>query len=265
MAKYPPHWEFRSVCITVCVVVLASTIIYGFSAQAGVKLADSPTAMSSFASPNQDEGGDHSNSPHAKSSVASQHQGSMIAGPLRAVTQDPGLPGPNQVVIRRPQGPPTIELTEPDPLGRVGRVTCSACHSIRAPDFNNQSVAQLDEFHQGMTFTHGQLTCYSCHNPDHSDALRLADGRTVQYADVMQLCAQCHGKKSTDFEHGIHGGMTGYWDLRRGGRVRNNCIDCHDPHAPKFPTMQPTFKPRERFAAPSHKADHGHESFDPRH
>lgn len=150
-----------------------------------------------------------------------------------------------RVAIRRPSGPPFIELQQPDPLGRTGRVSCSTCHSIRAPNLENRAPKDLKQFHQDMPLRHGNLACYVCHNPHDSDTLRLADGTAVRYADVMSLCAQCHGDKVRDYARGSHGGMTGYWDLRRGGRLRNNCIDCHDPHVPKFPLMRPTFKPRD--------------------
>jgi hypothetical protein len=77
--------------------------------------------------------------------------------------------------------------------------------------------------------------------------LRLADGRSLPYSDVMSLCAQCHGPQFRDYQHGAHGGMTGYWDLSKGGRTRNSCIDCHDPHAPKYPTVTPARGPNDRF------------------
>ncbi|MCA9290696.1 MAG: hypothetical protein KDA25_06185, partial [Phycisphaerales bacterium] len=103
----------------------------------------------------------------------------------------------------------------------------------------------------GMSFVHGDLACYSCHNPDDANTLRRADQTTVAYPDVKTLCAQCHGAKARDYDHGAHGGMNGYWDLTRGPRTRNTCIDCHDPHVPKFPMMIPTFKPRDRFLTPA--------------
>ena len=165
----------------------------------------------------------------------------------------PPVERPHQfpVTIRRPSGPPLIELQQPDHLGRVGRVTCSTCHTTRAPNLENRKPSDLKQFHQDMPMAHGELTCYACHNPNDSDTLRLADGSVVAYTDVMNMCAQCHGFQAKKYARGFHGGMTGYWDLSRGGRVRNNCIDCHDPHVPKFPTMQPTFKPRDRFLTPS--------------
>ncbi|WP_372724465.1 hypothetical protein, partial [Novipirellula sp.] len=158
---------------------------------------------------------------------------------------------------RRPDGPPRIDSGVVDPQGRSGTIACSTCHSVREPNFANRSPADLDQFHQGMTFSHGSTTCYSCHHPDDADSLRLADSTKVQYVDVMTLCAQCHGPQYRDYQHGAHGGMNGYWDLTRGPQTRNNCIDCHDPHVPAFPQMQPTFKPRDRFLSPPADDAHG--------
>jgi len=143
-----------------------------------------------------------------------------------------------------------IELQQADPQGRPISIACSTCHGVRQPDFTNRRPADLEQFHQNMPMAHGNLACYACHNPSDTDTLRLADSSTVEYPDVLTLCAQCHGSQAEDYKHGVHGGMSGYWDLSRGPRVRNNCIDCHDPHVPKFPKMQPTFKPRDRFLAP---------------
>ena len=124
---------------------------------------------------------------------------------------------------------------------------------------NNRTPADLDQFHQQMNFVHGKLACYACHAPDDADRLHLADGTKVEYSQVMTLCGQCHGPQVRDYEHGAHGGMNGYWDLSRGPRTRNSCVDCHDPHVPKFPTMQPTFKPYDRFLSPPHASEAPHE------
>lgn len=152
------------------------------------------------------------------------------------------------VVVRKPAGPPRIELDGTDPQGRSGSVACSTCHSVREPNFENVSAETLDEFHRGMTFRHGKIACYACHNPDSSDELRLADGTSVAFTDVMALCSQCHSPQATAFAHGAHGGMNGYWDLRRGPQMKNNCVDCHDPHAPTYPKMIVGFKPKDRFS-----------------
>lgn len=145
-----------------------------------------------------------------------------------------------------------IDAGQKDMFGNAVMVNCSTCHSIRAPNLQTRAADALDEFHQGLIYNHGSLTCLSCHNPENYDTLRLADQSEIPYTDVMSLCAQCHGPQFRDYQHGAHGGMEGYWDLTKGGRTRNNCIDCHDPHAPRFPMMQPTFKPKDRFLGSPH-------------
>ncbi|MCG8649472.1 MAG: hypothetical protein MI861_06550, partial [Pirellulales bacterium] len=160
---------------------------------------------------------------------------------------------------RKPAGAPVLELVRPDPQGRTGSVACSTCHSVRDPDYSNRAPSDLKQFHQDMPLAHGTIACYSCHNPDDADTLRLADTTVVPYPEVMTLCAQCHGPQAKDYAHGVHGGMTGYWDTSRGPRSRNNCIDCHDPHVPAFPKMRPSFKAHDRFLEPvaAHVGDSG--------
>lgn len=166
------------------------------------------------------------------------------------------------VVIRRPTQTPRVKLGVFDAAGTELTAACSSCHHSRQSSSDNQTSADLQQFHQGLTFRHGAITCLSCHNKDDYDTLALANGRSLPYADVMQLCAQCHGPQTRDYEHGAHGGMSGHWDLSRGPRSRNNCIDCHDPHAPQFPHMKPRFKPIDRFLDSDH-SPHSKESHAP--
>jgi len=175
--------------------------------------------------------------------------GGVPAGSLEFVAHSlaTGTQAKFPIIIRRPDSPPRIDLGLVDASNKPITAACSTCHATRPANSNNRSPADLDEFHQSMTFAHGKVSCLSCHNPDNYDTLRLADGSAVEYADVMNLCAQCHGPQTRDYHHGAHGGMNGYWDRSRGPQTRNNCVDCHDPHAPSFPAMKPTFKPRDRF------------------
>lgn len=159
------------------------------------------------------------------------------------------------VQIRQPSGPPRVVTAVKDARGELVTVDCSTCHMTRPPNAENRTVKDLDEFHGGMAFSHGTVSCLSCHNPTDYDSLKLADGRRVEFPEVMTLCGQCHGPQMKDYEHGAHGGMNGYWDLSRGPRTKNNCVDCHNPHAPQFPRMQPTFKPRDRFLEPPRAED----------
>lgn len=151
------------------------------------------------------------------------------------------------VEIRKPSGPPRVATGQNDAHGNSVTVACSTCHTTRQPNHQNKAVKDLNEFHGGMAFSHGAVSCLSCHNSNDYDSLKLADGSRVEFTDVMTMCAQCHGPQMNDYLHGAHGGMNGHWDLTRGPQTKNNCIDCHNPHAPQFPKMQPTFKPKDRF------------------
>jgi len=140
---------------------------------------------------------------------------------------------------------PMILTDAVDFHGNPVSVTCSTCHSTREGNLGNKTAWDLDQFHQGLNYRHGNLTCLSCHHEDNYDQLRFSDGRAIEYSEVMQLCAQCHGPQFRDYQAGSHGGMSGYWDLNKGERVRNACVVCHDPHAPAYPLLQPVFKPKD--------------------
>lgn len=148
------------------------------------------------------------------------------------------------VTIHQATGEPWVDSGHIDSKGQSIMIACATCHDTRKPDLRTNNAALLDEFHQGMKFQHGSLSCMSCHHPEDYNSLKLADGQSVGFAQSMQLCAQCHGPQYQDYQKGSHGGMTGYWDLKQGPRERNHCIDCHDPHHPKYPLVMPVFPPK---------------------
>lgn len=171
----------------------------------------------------------------------------------------PATPLPQHpVVIRRPAGPPLVATARTNFQGQPVFASCSSCHTTTKPNLDTRRTEDLDQFHQGLNYNHGNLTCLSCHNSTDYDSLRLADTRSVEFADSMTLCSQCHGPQRRDYDMGLHGGMNGHWDLTRGGRTRNTCINCHDPHAPAFPLVMPVLPPRDRVSVPksSHPESH---------
>ena len=151
------------------------------------------------------------------------------------------------VHIRTPEGPLLCDSGKKDALGNPIRVRCMTCHDLQEPDRSVKSSAALKTFHKGLVYKHGNLSCLSCHNASNYDTFRLADGTALDRRHVLKLCAQCHGTQVRDYQHGAHGGMTGYWDLTKGPRQRNHCLDCHDPHAPAYPKVRPVFRPKDRF------------------
>lgn len=131
-------------------------------------------------------------------------------------------------------------------LGETVSIACATCHATTTPNASLRDATQLRQFHLGLQFEHGQLACLSCHNATDYNSLRLANGDSVAFTRVMDLCGQCHGTQLRDYQHGAHGGMTGFWDLTQGPRQRNNCIHCHNAHAPRYPLVRPVFPPNDR-------------------
>ena len=138
---------------------------------------------------------------------------------------------------------------------RVGQeeyagVKCGVCHSLPDNTPPAQRPEELEDFHTGMQFAHGDLTCNSCHHPEDRDLLRLADGRSLEFSETMDLCGQCHGPQMRDYNRAAHGGMKGHWNLDDGPRTRNSCVNCHDPHEPAFPSMIPAPPPQDPLLEP---------------
>lgn len=118
---------------------------------------------------------------------------------------------------------------------------CSDCHE--RGDLAEREMRELEDEHDEMDFAHGDLWCYSCHNPDplQREKLRLSDGRQVAFEDSWRLCTQCHGKKLADWRAGVHGKRTGHW---WGPKEYRTCVTCHDPHDPPFKPIKPMPPPR---------------------
>jgi len=134
-----------------------------------------------------------------------------------------------------------------DHQGRPVGVSCATCHSLRDHHELPRSVEELGAVHGGLELAHGSLSCGSCHHPEAAERLRLADETSLEMVEAMTLCAQCHGPQARDWAAGTHGGIRGHWDRRMGPATRNHCVDCHDPHAPAFPSFLPAPPPRDRF------------------
>jgi hypothetical protein len=152
----------------------------------------------------------------------------------------------HEVEIHVPAGLGTMDSGLVDLHGQPVQVVCSACHGAM-PKIASMKPAAERAFHKDHALAHGALQCRACHNPENMDTLRLADGSSLAYDDVVGLCGQCHGTQHRDYLHGAHGGMNGHWDLTRGPRVRNACVDCHDPHRPAIRKVTPVLPPGDRF------------------
>lgn len=155
--------------------------------------------------------------------------------------------------------PKLVSIPVRGPDGGVERVACASCHTIKPVRSLPRAPEELRDFHQGLSFRHGELACAHCHvdGARSHDTLHLADGETIPTIDAMRLCAQCHGPQFRDYSRGSHGGMQGAWSPSLGPRMRNHCVDCHDPHAPRFQGGTPVLPPRDRGTMSSLGGGHG--------
>lgn len=140
--------------------------------------------------------------------------------------------------------PPTLHIGGHDQR-------CSDCHSL----FDSPLIADPDRLQHGhISLNHGvNDQCSNCHSVEDKDKLVLYVGEEVGYDQVEALCQKCHGPTFRDWERGMHGRSTGSWDPQHPERGRLTCTQCHDPHAPAFPTLRPLPGPNTlRMGEPAH-------------
>lgn len=154
--------------------------------------------------------------------------------------------GINDVVpMRGTPGPLAFHLDGDD-------FPCSTCHEGFEGGLGQQA---LEDQHSNITFQHGlNVECLNCHNPKNADAYVYHDGSEIPGDEPTRLCAKCHGPHYREWNMNVHGRVMGSWGPEQGPQQRLDCIQCHDPHHPRFPEMAPESPPvLTRFEkAPSH-------------
>jgi hypothetical protein len=129
---------------------------------------------------------------------------------------------------------------------------CMECHKLLSARW--QYDRPMVE-HQAIKLNHGNNRfCLNCHHPTNRNAFVDYDGSEIPEAQVVLLCAKCHGPTYRDWEAGAHGRRNGFWDSERGQQTRLRCIQCHDPHQPKFQAMKPLPPLRYPSRAPGPRA-----------
>ena len=151
-----------------------------------------------------------------------------------------------------------------DLLGTSGRTDMIGRNLVRIGErlqislyMENNGLAPEDSV---WTLVHGagNLWCLDCHDNEDRDKLVNLSGDLLTFNDSHLLCGGCHGPKLRDWDLGIHGSTTGYWDIPRDEgetTVRKLCVECHPPHSPAFASMMPLAGPVPRVAGPG--AAHG--------
>ncbi len=123
---------------------------------------------------------------------------------------------------------------------------CYACHEKnKAPvlRYDAKQMLLIPPEHSDIVMGHGEHgrnnNCFNCHNETNLLLFQSRDGRQLTFADSTPLCGSCHGPTYRDWEAGAHGRISGYWDRKLGLFKRQDCVTCHNPHSPKFPSRKP--------------------------
>ena len=117
-----------------------------------------------------------------------------------------------------------------------GVFPCTGCHDPNLAV--NTTRRELHKPHEDIKLVHDEehRWCLDCHNAQNRDVLRSAAGEPIPFAESYRLCGQCHGLQYRDWKAGVHGKRTGEWDGRKDYLL---CVNCHNPHSPKFKSLVP--------------------------
>lgn len=122
----------------------------------------------------------------------------------------------------------------PPPPFSEGIFPCSRCHKNLPV---NREERELKKEHTEIKLNHmPEGWCFTCHDAENRDKLRLSDDRLIDYDESYYICAQCHEDKFRDWKAGVHGRVTGEWN---GEKEYLLCANCHWPHDPKFKPLSP--------------------------
>jgi hypothetical protein len=114
---------------------------------------------------------------------------------------------------------------------------CMECHTLIKARWHYDRP--MNE-HQNIKLEHGNNRfCLNCHHATNRNAFADYDGAEIAQSNDVQVCAKCHGTIHRDWLAGVHGRQNGFWKADAGAKTRLSCIQCHDPHRPKFQEMKP--------------------------
>jgi hypothetical protein len=158
----------------------------------------------------------------------------VVARPL--AEQPPvGLPGDTHLDKTPPRKTVGLDLT------RNGwTYNCMECHKLFPARWHYGGADRPFNEHKDIKLEHGENRfCLNCHHPTNRNAFVDYDGAEIAQGDVVKLCAKCHGTIHRDWQAGVHGRQNGFWNASMGDKTKLRCIQCHDPHNPKFKDMPP--------------------------
>jgi len=128
----------------------------------------------------------------------------------------------------------------------VSDFDCYTCHDKKNPPplrYDAKHVLIVPKEHSDIVMGHGRNNrnnlCFNCHDETNLELLQTRDGRELKLSESTPLCGSCHGPTYRDWDAGAHGRTSGYWNRQLGAITRQDCVSCHNPHAPDFPSRHP--------------------------
>lgn len=114
---------------------------------------------------------------------------------------------------------------------------CQKCHFV----FDKKKILSqqltFNKEHIRFKFQHlkNEKNCLLCHSEKNTDKLIMLDAQVISFKESPQLCGQCHGPIFYDWKAGIHGK---YFGKGTDQEKKFLCVECHNPHTPKFKSMR---------------------------
>ena len=153
--------------------------------------------------------------------------------------------------------PATARLSAADLVrsgGDTSGLDCYACHEKGKPPklkLDAEGNVVVPKEHDDIVMGHGRHhrnnNCFNCHDETNLELLQTRDGRHLKLVESPALCGSCHGPTYRDWEAGVHGRTSGYWQRQPGETERKMdrkvCTSCHNPHSPPFPGRAPAPAP----------------------
>jgi|SRR5262245_780729 len=118
----------------------------------------------------------------------------------------------------------------------VKKYPCTVCHTVPLEQMRG-TPGSARRAHWDVKLQHAPatiMTCATCHGPN--GQLHTLQGAPVDFDHSYRVCAECHAHQVEDWAAGAHGKRAAGWAPPR---VVMACVQCHNPHQPRWDTRWP--------------------------
>ena len=129
------------------------------------------------------------------------------------------------------------EIFIPERTSILKGYPCNSCHTESIPKL--KEGYDIQKAHWNINVMHAPsntMNCTTCHNESNLNNLHSITSSEISFNQSYKLCAQCHSTQYNDWVGGAHGKKLGGWAPPT---IKNNCVNCHNPHKPAFEPRWP--------------------------